>query len=131
MWKLLRVLEDDEKEFHQSEHTEVNKNLKKNMFLLVCSWFCLLCNKFTILLGFWLSNVRLIAKYFCCLSTIHKGKRRLKLCTSCIVLFFSMIVRATAAHSSVDRQVFVGCVRITYWLEMLGFKCTWKTGKIY
>lgn len=34
--------------------------------------------------------------------------------------------RATAAHSRVERQVFVGCVRITYWLEILGFNCTWK-----
>lgn len=32
---------------------------------------------------------------------------------SCIFLFFSMVERAAAAHSSVDRQLFVGCVRIT------------------
>lgn len=47
--------------------------------------------------------------------------------TSWMSSFLSRMDRATAAHSSVDRQMLEGCVRITYWLDRVLLSCTWLT----
>lgn len=38
----------------------------------------------------------------------------------------SRMDKATAAHSSVDRQMLEGWVRITYWLDRVWWSCTWE-----